>query len=148
MTDLYNSRRHHTNAGPTFESIWRNLPDFELPGPTMGPLQCRYAQEFSGWTEDLLEFVEEPSVVSVNQAKVLLLDKYFEWRRFVPQSHRRRLGNTGHCCIYQVFASTYDRLKLVELSLTPPMLFLPPPPPPPPPPPQIAGIFLGQLDEQ
>ncbi|HEX9987305.1 MAG TPA: hypothetical protein VGE45_02370 [Chloroflexia bacterium] len=112
-----------------------------------------YARKFTIWAEGLCVHVtEDPSIISINQAKVLLLDKYMEWRSFVPKRHRTYTRN-AHTCIFHVFEIAYDRLKVVELSLTPPMLFLPvpapppPPPLPPPPPPQIAGVFIAELEE-
>ncbi|MCL5960830.1 MAG: hypothetical protein M1358_16275 [Chloroflexi bacterium] len=129
-----------------FEALWRRFQDFELPDEE--PRRCVFAQEFFRWTSQLcLGVAQDPSIVCVNQAKILLLDRYFEWRSFAPKSHRNRLGTNGHNCIFQVFSETYERLKVVELSLTPPMLFLPSPPPPAPAPPQIAGIFIGEAEE-
>src|SRR5512139_544207 len=127
-----------------FDTVWRRFAnlEFEVRAPQIA--HCPYAQTFSEWVEELLQVTLDPNIVTINQAKVQLVDKFFEWRRFVPRSHRRHLGETGHICVYQVFVSAYERLKVVELSLTPPMLFIPPPPLPPPPPPQIAGIFLGE----
>jgi hypothetical protein len=130
-----------------FDTIWGRFADLEFKAPTALPSHCPYAQTFSEWVEELLGDLAPPSIVTVNQAKVQLLDKFFEWRKFVPKSHERHLGRVGHVCIYQVFVQAYERLKVIELALTPPMLFIPPPPPPPPlppPPPQIAGIFLGE----
>lgn len=132
----------------SFDSLWNRAEDLELPAEP--PDICPFAQKFSEWTTELCANVaRQPEIVSVNQAKVLLLDKYFEWRHAVPRSHRNRTGKLGHECIFHVFEQAYERLKVIELALTPPMLFLPAPPPPlppPPPPPQIAGIFLGELD--
>jgi hypothetical protein len=128
-----------------FDKMWNRFDDFELPEEQ--PNFCRFAQKFSEWVGELLKITPNPSIVSVNQAKVLLLDKYFDWYRAVPTSHRR-IADKGHVCIYQVFRQAYEQLKVVELSLTPPMLFLPSPPPPPPPAPQIAGIFMGELEER
>ena len=87
---------------------------------------------------------EEPEAYAVNQAILLLTKKYFEWRTAVPRRHRDCLGSSSHVCIYEVFVTTYERLQVAELSLTPPLLFEPPPPPPPP---QIAGLALGLKDE-
>ena len=105
------------------------------------PEVCRYAQAFSGWAAQALDLGEEPNVVAVNQAKVLLVDKYFDYFSVVPKRHRYHSSPRGHICIFQVFLQYYQQLRALELSLTPPMLFLPPPPPPPP---QIAGIFIGE----
>ncbi len=139
----------------SFEGLWhRHEHEFELP-PTEEeqPTLCVYARKFNTWAEELCAgAIQTPSIVSINQSKVLLLDKYMEWRNFVPKRHRLYTGN-AHFCIFHVFESIYDRLKVVELSLTPPMLFLPEPPQPPPTfappsPPQIAGVFIGELDEE
>ncbi|MFC2065194.1 hypothetical protein ACFLXB_08890 [Chloroflexota bacterium] len=130
-----------------FENIWRQVSDLELPEPTEN--KCFYAHGFTEWVEQLYSTLSEPTVVTINQAKVLLLDKYFEWHRYVPMEHRMRLGFRGHICIFQVFEAAYDHLKVIELSLTPPLLFLPsyeeviaPPQP------RLAGIFLGESTDQ
>ena len=130
------------DISPRFETVWNRVDDFEVPREVFE--WCPYARKFAEWAASLIETSKEPEVVSVNQAKILLIDKYFEWRSFVPKNHRNHVGSGGHRCIYHVFEQAYERLKVLELSLTPPMLFLPPPPPPPP---QIAGIFLGGLED-
>jgi len=132
------------DVGESFETLWHRHDDFQFGEPE--PNLCPYAQRFSTWAEELLTgLAGERNVVSVNQSKVLLLDKYFEWRSAVPKSHRYHLGRAnGHVCIFHVFETAYERLKVLELSLTPPLLFLPAPPPPPP---QIAGIFIGQEEQ-
>lgn len=124
--------------------------DWDIQIPPSQPDRCNFAQGFFEWANELCANASErKSTVFVNQAKVLLLDKYFEWRAFVPKSHRNRIGGSGHICVFQVFAEAYERLKVLELSITPPMLFLPPTLPAPSPPqalptPQIAGIFIGE----
>ncbi len=146
----------------SFEDQWYRH-QFELPPGAMDSVDgvperqtyCVYAIRFNTWAEELcVGATTNPSIVSINQAKVLLLDKYMQWRSFVPKRHRAYTGS-AHTCIFHVFEIAYDRLKVVELSLTPPMLFLPvpppqepppPPPPPPPPTPQIAGVFIGELE--
>jgi hypothetical protein len=125
-----------------FQHIWGQINDIEIPEPVEN--KCFYAHGFTGWVQQLINGIQNPTVVSVNQAKVLLLDKFFEWHRYVPNAHRMRLGNRGHICIFQVFEAAYDHLKVIELSLTPPLLFLPDSVPIIPPPPRIAGIFLGE----
>jgi len=127
---------------PQFDTIWNRVDDFEVPREAID--WCPFARKFAEWAATLIETSKESGVVSVNQAKVLLIDKYFEWRSYVPKNHRNRVGLGGHRCIYHVFEQAYEKLKILELSLTPPLLFLPPSPPPPA---QIAGIFLGGLEE-
>lgn len=114
--------------------------DFELPEPE--PELCEFAQFFNTWVEWLFKEIisDKPTVISVNQAKILLADKYFEWRSLVPKSHRDRISYRGHNCIFQIFVQAYERIKLIELSLTPPMLFFPPEP-------HINGTLIGLLDE-
>ena len=127
-----------------FREISQINVGFELPEPETE--WCQLAQYFLDWVDWLFKKIisEKPNIILVNQAKLLLSDKYFEWRSYAPKSHRDRIGSRGHNCIFQVFVQAYERLKLLELSLTPPKLFLPSEPPPP----QIAGIFLGDLDER
>lgn len=120
-----------------FGRIWNQVPDLEVSErPVYG---CSYSRDFGAWVDELVKGIREPNVVLVNQAKILLLDKYFEWRRHVPSVHRLRFGLRGHACIFQVFESGYGRLKNLELSLTPPLLFFPEKVPP-----IIGGIFLGE----
>jgi hypothetical protein len=135
----------------SFEGLWHRH-EFELQARgEEGPNLCVYAHKFNTWAQELcVGATNDPSIVSINQAKVLLVDKYMEWRSFVPKRHRTYTGH-AHICIFHVFEITYDRLKVVELSLSPPMLFLPSPPvppPPPPPPPQIAGVFIGEIEDE
>ncbi len=113
------------------------------------PERCNFAQRFHEWAGALCNGAyERRNSVSVTQAVVLLTHKYFEWRAYVPNSHRNRLGSRGHVCIFQVFAEAYERLKVLELSLSPPAIFLPPIPASLPPPASttrnIAGIFIGE----
>jgi len=131
---------------PHFDIIWEQFDDFEF---SEQPARlCRYAQAFSDWTAQTLDICQDSTIVEVNQAKVLLIDKYFEYFSIVPKRHRYHLSPRGHICIFHVFVQFYQELKALELSLTPPMLFVPPPPPPPPPPPQIAGVFIGEEIEE
>jgi hypothetical protein len=137
----------------SFEGQWHQH-EFELPTEAGGvgeeqPNYCVHAAKFNTWAQELcVGATQDPSVVKINQGKVLLVDKYMQWKTSVPKRHRLYTGS-GHDCIFHVFETAYDRLRVLELSLTPPMLFVPPPPlppPPPPAPPQIAGVFLGELD--
>lgn len=126
-----------------FQQVWRQITDIEVPESNDD--KCFYAQGFAAWVEQLVTGIHGPNVVLVNQAKILLMDKFFEWHRFVPKSHRLRHGLRGHTCIFQVFETGYERLKIIELALTPPLLFLPNNEPPVIlPPPIIGGIFLGE----
>jgi len=135
------------NLETRFDTLWNRFDDFELP--EQQNTLCAYAHQFSQWVSALLtDATTKPNLVTINQAKLQLLDKYFEWRAYVPKPHRERTGGrSGHTCIFHVFVDAYQTLKVTELSLTPPLLFLPEPAPPPLPP-QIAGIFIGEQDEE
>ena len=133
----------------TFNQLWRERQEFQFSPPDEKEERCVYAQHFGAWAEALYqEEVRAPSHVGINQKMLLLTKKYFEWRPTVPKSHRDRISDRGHVCIFAIFERTFYRLRVLELSLVPPMLFIPPPPPAPPalpPPPQIAGITFGEL---
>lgn len=123
---------------PLFDAIWSRFDDFDLSEDSVS--YCRYARAFSDWVSQTLDIGGGLDIVAVNQAKVLLVDKYFEYFNVVGKQHRYHLSPKGHFCIFHVFLKSYQQLKALELSLTPPLLFLPRRPPPPA---QIAGIFIG-----
>jgi hypothetical protein len=126
---------------PPFERVWARIDDFEPPA--LQTVFCCYAaEEFAGWADVLVSSVsQEPTIVTVNQAKILLQDKWHDWRSIAPQRHRNHLGDRGYICLFQVYEQAYQHLRVLELSLTPPLLFIPAPPPPTP---QIPEIFLGE----
>lgn len=138
--------------GEWFDELWNEPRRFILPETEEDPY-CPYAREFKAWIEDLeVSLRAKATVVTINQAKILVLDKYMAWREAVPRDHQRYTG-PDHCCIYHVFEEMYQKLKAAELALTPPMLFLPesrvhrrqvkrlevP---------QIMGISIGESDEE
>ncbi len=125
--------------GTTFEELWNIAEDFQVVRQQTA--LCSHALKFSEWADQLyVEVTKEPKIAIVNQGKLLLQDKYFEWRQSVPQNHRSHSGK-GHICISQVYEQAYQRLRAVELSLKPVVL-------PDEPRPQFAGIILGQLEEE
>jgi hypothetical protein len=111
------------------EYLWG---DFSPQAPTTA---CVYYREFKNWADTLCAAVGRDvqkqgagAVVAVNQAYVLLLTKYFDWRLAAPKAHRNYSGE-GHLCLFHCFDETYRTLRAIELSLTPPLLLLPPPTP-------------------
>lgn len=92
---------------------------------------CSHAQAFGGWAEELLATAQRQETgIALNQAKAILLDRYFQWRATVPKAHRDCTGERGHRCIWHVFADAYERLRAAELALAPPPLAEAPPPQP------------------
>lgn len=137
---------------PSFESLWNSHADFgQHQQDAEVPKICSYAKKFQEWATKLCsDATSSYHQVAINQAKIFLVDRYYEWRTVVPRDHRYYIGGAragAHICIFQVFEDAYGQLRLAELGIDPPLLSLPAPPPPPeppPPPPQIAGIFLGE----
>lgn len=135
------------NARAFFESLWSEPAAAEGDGPPL----CRFATQFQTWADALLtETLKRQYVVGINQAKISLLDKYFEWRTIVPRAHRDKVSSTGHLCLWHVFEAAYNRLREAELALTPPLLYVPTQPslpaPAAPPAKQIPGIFIAEED--
>jgi hypothetical protein len=128
----------------------------DIWGEPDGPASpyCGPAKQFAEFAEVLYQAAQEDAtratpygLVTVNQKKLLLLDKYFEYRGVVPKAHRNHFGQFGHRCLWHVFEEYYNKLRVIELHLTPPMLYLPPPPPAQLPPPQFDGLMLGEVEK-
>lgn len=136
----------HTKS---FDSIWEG-DRFDCPFPTETETSmCIYAQQFQEWVTTLFDRrLQEPSQLAVNQCKVFLLDKYFQYRRSVPQSHKS-VGGTGrgHYCIFSVFEYAYSKLHATELDLVPPPIErISKPPPPASRPGPLNGLVIGMVD--
>ena len=116
---------------PIFINIWRRYEDFEFTEPTV-PF-CQYGDAFAHWAESGLFLTNNADLIQLNQSKVLLLDRYFDFFSVVPKDHRYYFNPKNHICIFQVFVEYYRRIKTRELTLTPPT-----------PPPQIMGIVFGE----
>lgn len=122
-----------------FSSIWRRQQEAEFEPPP--DTRCSYARRFADWAAEVChDALQRQDLIALNQAKVLLLDKYFEWRAFVPKNHRYRMTETGHICIFHIFEEAYRQIKLAELTLSPPKLIEPPPAPLPALPPPVPQI--------
>jgi len=141
--EIDNRLGENMNYEDRFLSIWNSIRELKIPEPPDDTI-CMYALRFQEWVNRLLKVLENPDAVSINQAKILLTDKFFDWRRIVPQSHRHRLGLHGHTCVFQVFETAYEKLRFVELGITPPMVFIPKQPPPSRPPINLNGIVLAE----
>ena len=136
------------NNEPIFINIWRRYEGFEFAEPTVP--YCQFAEAFSNWAESALHIGSNASLVQLNQSKILLIDRYFDFFSIVPKDHRYYFNPKSHICIYQVFMEYYRRIRTRELSISPPRIYepLPPPPPPPPRPPVVfEGIVFAEDED-
>lgn len=134
-------------AGSTAEA-WFRHKDFSFQENEDEVTSCIYAEQFTHYAEEQYQAaVKSPSHISLNQALLQVCKKYWEWFYVIPKNHRNRVDGRGHRCIHAVFRETYERLKALELTLDPPILYLPPPPPPPPPAmlESFKGVTLGEV---
>ena len=88
------------------DSIWDRHRDFEFS--ERAPDFCSWAELFNGFATVLVDEVsQDPTIFSVNQARILLLDKYFYFYASVSRLHQDHICiRNGHVCIYQVFLVT------------------------------------------
>ena len=116
----------------SFHTIWSKIEAFEIDESPVDEkaLWCGYAKEFSNWLDEWLPYNQNYDEVGINQAKIILFDKYFAW----------------HICIYQVFIMAGEQLMVAELRLSKPKYYIPPPPPQRPIP-EGPALFLGRIDE-
>ncbi len=127
-------------AGDHFNKLWNRYDDFDFSDPPL----CQFAIKFADWIDTYCRLNEEPTHREINQNKLMLQDRYFDWYNAVPRGHRRRIGGPGHICVYHVYMGAYERLKVAELSLLPPGLFVTARPSLP----QYGGLFLGEVSDE
>lgn len=86
---------------------------------------CEYARSFAQWSVELVRtYGADDDMMRLAQAKVLLLDKYFEFRSYVPKVHKDRTAEKGHVCLYHVFVEAYRRIRMKEMTIAPPKIFV------------------------
>lgn len=138
-----------------FSTIWRQT---QGKGEEDKKAPCPIAAEFLKKVEEVLFHPLGTGATrgKVAQAKYMLQEEYHTWRKSMPAHHSASASR--HSCLADVYERCYDRLHLLELSLRPTMplileyeehvaMKLAPPVPQPSPPPQIAGIFIGEHDD-
>jgi hypothetical protein len=112
---------------------------------------CGHARDFAAWIEENIQAVlKYPTPISLNQSKLRLLDRYFDYRAAVTKAHRDCIGERNHLCIFHIFERAFQQLRLCELKLTPPLLFIPPAPAAPsmPTPKQVVDVIFGFPDTE
>jgi len=110
-------------------------------GGTISPQTCPFADLLASWAGPVVSDAEQKQdLMIILQAKLLLLDKFFSIRACAPKVHRFKMVDTGHVCIWNRFEEFYNRLRIAEMALTPPLFFASLPSPPQPQ--QVGGIFI------
>lgn len=122
------------SVDPIISLVAHEFENFTLGGgePTEEPdpfdHYCSYARIFKRWVDETLDKYVRHGVdeVRLAQAKMLLLDRYFEFRSYAPKGHRDKLGDKGHVCIYGVLVEAYHEIRMAQLSLNPPEVLIVP----------------------
>jgi hypothetical protein len=132
-------------ASANVQAVLDAVPSLQWPNFRREPQMCSEAKEFAAWVEEYITpLVESRQLEKINQAKVLLQDKYYEWTRQVGKGHRQTGPNSiGHPCLYQVWHAGYMRLHATELAVKPYQFQKPPKPPKR----QPGGIYLVDAEE-
>jgi hypothetical protein len=133
---------------PSFHTLWNQVETFVVEESQVDEkaLWCGYAREFSNWLDEYILSKQDYDLIGINQAKIIILDKYLAWRSFVPKGHQDRIGSRGHTCIFHVFITACEQLLVAELRLHQPRYFIPPPPPSRPVP-RGPALFLSPLED-
>lgn len=78
---------------------------------------CTHATAFIEWTDDRFGHLGiTSSAAELNQVRLELLDKYFDWLQIVPMLHRTTVPTEdAHVCILEVFQASY--FYLTDLGL-------------------------------
>jgi hypothetical protein len=112
---------------------------------------CEAAARVAALGNELVAWLEREAVAElrINQAKLMLLERYVAERNGAPIAHRDRVvGNDGKLCLHGQFLAAYHRLHTIQMEAFPPPLEKPPRPakakPAPPDPPEPVP-FEGHL---
>jgi hypothetical protein len=126
------------------KEVWGN---FTQP---QAPQSCQYADILGNWADEVVRNAEKSrDYVTILEAKIHLVDKFFSIRAFAPKAHRMKMSDIGHICIWNRFEEYFNRLAIAQLALTPPLFLPEPPAPTPPPPPRRAGgLFIAEIDDE
>ena len=125
---------------------WEEVQGFRYPSVPRGQ-PCFEAERFIAWARQLLDQVRlYPAEPTFDLSARLLTDNFFE-RRMIERAHDSLTGDdTNHVCIAHVFEAAYRELTALRIAYQHDVL--PPPIHHPTTYVELAGIFLGQLDEE
>ena len=109
-----------------FSAVWNWVELFKLDDYPIGdPVEdfwCGFAREFYSWLNANI-LPPADNIYAINQTKVILLDKYLEWRQVVHKSHQDSITSRGHFCIYHVFMLACEQIKVAELRVQKPLFY-------------------------
>src|SRR5215213_7431933 len=107
---------------------WNLFRDWTLE-PAEKAQPCAYAQEFATWRDTVCQAaLASTNLIVLNQIRLKVVNRYYEFFVSVPKAHQRCLGSRKHVCIFSVFIETMQLLKEHELRIDPPLLLEPPQP--------------------
>lgn len=107
----------------SFETIMRTLPQMNTPAAPTGPTWCPPAERFHAVAEALTTtLLTTPTAMSLNQAKVVLVDLYLAVRAEAGHAHRDKLSPRGHACVYRAFIERLEQLNVLAVTVLPPVL--------------------------
>lgn len=90
---------------------WSSADEPEVPAPVA---------QFAAWTEALVAKVQaKMTLLTIQSAKVLLLDRFMQWQADTPKKRRLKHGCAGEPTLWYVFETTYETLREMELALVP-----------------------------
>lgn len=131
---------------PNLQQFWTEPLDPPLFAKRYGEDACADAERFVAWARQLLDQTKRrPAEHIFDLAARLLTDSFFE-RRAVTRDHDSLTGDdVHHVCIAHVYEAAYRELSSLRIAFQHDIV--PPPLHHPTEYVKLAGIMLGQLDE-
>lgn len=94
-------------------------------GQALADRCCEAAARLGAFGERLLAWLNRGKITElrVNQAKLMLLDRYIAERNGSPAGHRDQVvGAGGQLCVHGQFLALYHRLHTIQVETFPPPL--------------------------
>jgi hypothetical protein len=83
---------------------------------------CADSKAYWRYTDEALNKYVRSTIdpIRLAQAKVLITDRYLEFRAYASKTHRDKIGDKGHICLYQVWIAAMHEIRVRQLALEPP----------------------------
>jgi len=107
-----------------FDDIWDSEP-FRVPSDHIERVHvighCPFALMFQAWVALLVKKYDKTTDLDdLNQMKVAILDRYFQFRAHMPRNHRwDDVSGPDHLCVFSVFERSIVDIIERQLSLPP-----------------------------